>query len=148
MFSDAAANNAGWTKDDQLRREFVRAYADLQAVRRLIRRMLDAIQRSDSAGDLPPIIKILYGETLQRSCELWTRIEGLNGQIHHPTYISGGYAKGRWMMDYLNSWTWTIAGGSNEILRNVIAERQLGLPKEPERLMPVAIARIESRITA
>jgi alkylation response protein AidB-like acyl-CoA dehydrogenase len=131
LLSDARANNAGWTRDDQLRREFVRAYADLQAVRRLIRTMLDAIQRSDDAGDLPPIIKILYGETLQRSCELWTRIEGLPGQIHQPTYISGGYAKGRWMMDYLNSWTWTIAGGSNEILRNVIAERQLGMPKEP-----------------
>jgi alkylation response protein AidB-like acyl-CoA dehydrogenase len=130
LLSAAAAE--AWIKDDQLRREFVRAYADLQAVRRLIRNMLGMIQHSDTAGDLPPIIKILYGETLQRSCELWTRIEGLDAQILRPTYISGGYAKGQWMMDYLNSWTWTIAGGSNEILRNVIAERQLGLPKEPK----------------
>ena len=130
LLADAAANHAGWVQDDQLRREFIRAYADMQAVRRLVRTMLDTVQHTGMMGELPATIKILYSETLQRFCELWTRIEGLAGQIWTPTFISSGYAKGLWMTDYLSSWTWTIAGGTNEILRNVIAERQLGLPKE------------------
>jgi alkylation response protein AidB-like acyl-CoA dehydrogenase len=31
--------------------------------------------------------------------------------------------------DFLWSFSWTIAGGSNEIMRNLISERFLGLPR-------------------
>ena len=124
----AEADPNGWTKDPSLRQTFMECYADIQSVRGLIRKMLT----DHAAADLPPIIKILYGETLQRFTELMTRVQGLGSQIERPTFISGGYAKENWMVDYLSSWVWTIAGGSNEILRNVIAERQLGLPREPK----------------
>jgi alkylation response protein AidB-like acyl-CoA dehydrogenase len=38
---------------------------------------------------------------------------------------------GRWQDAFLYARAWTIAGGSNEIMRNLIAERGLGLPGEP-----------------
>jgi alkylation response protein AidB-like acyl-CoA dehydrogenase len=37
---------------------------------------------------------------------------------------------GRWQDAFLYARAWTIAGGSNEIMRNLIAERHLGLPRE------------------
>jgi len=45
--------------------------------------------------------------------------------------VSAGYESGRWMLDYIDSFGWVIAGGTNEIQRSLIGERVLGLPREP-----------------
>jgi alkylation response protein AidB-like acyl-CoA dehydrogenase len=39
-------------------------------------------------------------------------------------------AEGPWVHDYLESYSETIAGGTAEVQRNIIAERLLGLPRE------------------
>jgi hypothetical protein len=44
--------------------------------------------------------------------------------------LGGGFETGNWSFDYMNSFQWTIAGGTNEIQRNIIAERVLGMPRE------------------
>ena len=43
-------------------------------------------------------------------------------------------APGGWGHDYLDAFSETIAGGTAEVQRNIIAERVLGLPKEPRSL--------------
>ncbi|PPJ33763.1 acyl-CoA dehydrogenase [Nocardia nova] len=65
----------------------------------------------------------LYGaEHQQRVTELALRLAG-------PAVLTGGEAK--LAHDFLYSRCLTIAGGTSEIIRNLIAERILGLPREP-----------------
>ena len=83
-------------------------------------------------GDMGPegsIIKLFYSEALQRMTELGARIRGLPSALEPDNQRWG--ASGSWLLDHIGSWTWTIAAGSNEIQRNIIAERVLGLPREP-----------------
>jgi len=68
------------------------------------------------------IAKLFGAEHAQRVAEVALRITG-------PAVLLGG--EGEVVHDYLFSRCLTIAGGTSEILRNLIAERILGLPREP-----------------
>jgi 3-oxochol-4-en-24-oyl-CoA dehydrogenase len=68
------------------------------------------------------VTKLLIAEHIQRVSELWLRIAGIAG-------VDGSRRDG--IRDYLMGRAMTIAGGTSEIARNVIAERLLGLPREP-----------------
>jgi hypothetical protein len=69
----------------------------------------------------------LHGTTLrQRASSLFTRIAGIEGQQATLGFEDFYFPE---MFTYLSSFSWTIAAGSNEIMRNMIAERDLGLPK-------------------
>ena len=78
------------------------------------------------------MIKVFYSELAQRMMRDAVGIQGLRGQISQPLLMAAGWESGNWMSDYLNSWAWTIAGGANEVMRNVIGEQMLGLPREPQ----------------
>jgi alkylation response protein AidB-like acyl-CoA dehydrogenase len=78
---------------------------------------------SDSGPGIEGNIAKLFGaEHAQRVAELALRIAG-------PAILTGGEPEV--VHDYLFSRCLTIAGGTSEIIRNLIAERLLGLPREP-----------------
>jgi alkylation response protein AidB-like acyl-CoA dehydrogenase len=127
LHADAVRADAAWLRDQQLRREFVGVILDLQVNRRLIRQLLrDAHEERSGPNMLASYIK-LHGTTLrQKASSLFTRIAGLQGQRASLGFEDFYFPE---MFTYLSSFSWTIAAGSNEIMRNMIAERDLGLPK-------------------
>ena len=77
------------------------------------------------------IVKLFYSELLQRVMDFGTEIAGLQAHTVLRKPLSSGWESGAWMLDFIGSWEWTIPGGSSEIQRGIIAERGLGLPREP-----------------
>jgi alkylation response protein AidB-like acyl-CoA dehydrogenase len=55
--------------------------------------------------------------------------DGIDAQLEEEPIPGAGFNTGLRMGDYLKSFAINIAGGTNEIMRNLIAERILGLPK-------------------
>ncbi|WP_022673803.1 acyl-CoA dehydrogenase family protein [Novosphingopyxis baekryungensis] len=92
----------------------------------LRKRMNDEEQIGDAS-----IVKLAYARCLRAYADLGVRFAGLDGQFHAPITF-GDLNSGNWMADFMNSYAWTIAGGSDEVQRNIIAERMLGMPREPK----------------
>lgn len=70
--------------------------------------------------------KVLWTEYQQRLAEEAMTIFGLDA-----TVVGDSYALSRWQHIFLTSRSDTIWGGTAQIQRNIIAERVLGLPREP-----------------
>jgi hypothetical protein len=92
--------------------------------------LADNEAHAEMAGQvLPTYIKLHYAVMLQKLGDLLVQANGLEGQMMRPDIATGAVPNGNFMFDYLASWSWTISGGSNEIMRNIIAERILELPR-------------------
>ncbi|MFI0961302.1 acyl-CoA dehydrogenase family protein [Streptomyces sp. NPDC021080] len=76
-----------------------------------------------------PLVKISFSEANLSAAELGVSLQGVDGIAVEGD--PGAYADGWWQDAFLYARAYTIAGGANEVLRNVVAERALGLPREP-----------------
>ena len=74
------------------------------------------------------ICKILLTESSQRLARTVLWVLGLYGQLANDS--KGTVLKGKFERDYLLSVAATIAGGTSEIQRTIIARRGLGLPRQ------------------
>jgi alkylation response protein AidB-like acyl-CoA dehydrogenase len=127
----ARAAKPAWWGDDALRRTFVAQYGDLQALRLLIQRMLRELEENAETGasSFPSLIKIQWSELLRRHTDFWLTAGGLEAQKYAPPLTGGGHVTGNRLQDFMWSYSWTIAGGANEIIKTLIAERVLGMPR-------------------
>ena len=70
--------------------------------------------------------KLFASELGQRIARTGMKVLGLYGQL----FGDEAPLKGRYESSYLTSLSSTIAGGTSEIQRNIIATRGLGLPRD------------------
>lgn len=118
--------------DDQLRRELVQLCARIEALRGLVSELMAEIDQGQTSVARASFVKLFYAKVLREYTELALRAAGPAAQRHAPFVLAGGYETGNGMFDYMNSFVWSIAGGSNEIQRNIISERVLGMPRDFE----------------
>ena len=90
-------------------------------------RMISALSRGETPGPEASIGKLVAGSTLHEIAQYALDLQGLNGALLDPDLAE---AAGRFQAMLLRSPATRIEGGTDQILRNIIAERVLGLPAE------------------
>jgi alkylation response protein AidB-like acyl-CoA dehydrogenase len=116
-------------ENSAVREMLAECYAEAEVLRHLLNSMIDDVIRGHDVGGTASIIKIFYTELLYKLMRQVTDLQGVRGQLAQPLLESAGWETGFWMIDYIHSFGWIIGGGTNEIMRNVIGERMLGLPR-------------------
>lgn len=123
----AKENGAG--KDPVIRQRIAAAHAELKIMRYNSLRMLSGQSGSDGSLQKEALIYKLYWATWHRSLgELAMDVMGPECEILED----GPYELSRLQSMYLFVRSDTIYGGTNQIQRNIIAERGLGMPREPK----------------
>lgn len=118
--------HVGKADDPVLRDELMRLHTAFQVARWTNQRALDKIKAGQLPGPELSTAKLALTQNLTATAELMARI--LGPHIAADTGEWGTYA---WHQLILGAPGFRIAGGSDEVMRNIVGERVLGLPKEP-----------------
>ena len=127
FYADALRNDAGWLGNVEMTREFGQLFARMQGSRRLLRRLMRETETApSSAAETVIYVKIVTSTLLNKVGDFMVRARGLGGQFEADRVNE---ATGGPMDIFICSFGATIAGGSNEIMRNVLTEKILHMPK-------------------
>lgn len=124
-----AAVRSGAVGDPVVRERLVRQWAELRVMR------WNALRTLGRAGDAgaPSVAKLLWGGWHQRLGELAMQVRGAAAGVGPvPWSPSAPYQLDEAQHLFLFSRADTIYGGSDQVQRTIIAERVLGLPREPK----------------
>ncbi len=111
--------------DPIIRDRIARQWIELQALRFTNYRALTGLVKTGVPGPEGSIAKLHWSESNQRLTKLAVEILGPDAQLDGD----GGFWGGFWQYQQLRSRGNTIEAGTSEVLRNIIAERVLGLPR-------------------
>ena len=116
----AAARSSGAASDPVLAARLTDAWIELQ----VLRFTAEAAFEDGASGVEPNIVKLLWASWHQRLGELAVDVLGPAATVCGPSYDLSDEQR-----LFLFTRADTIYGGSNEIQRNIVAERGLGLPR-------------------
>ena len=83
-------------------------------------------ERDGVPGPASSVVKVYYSELLQRITDIAMRVLDRASLSREDV---GDLASGIFVEERIRSTSFTIAAGTSQIQRNIIAERILGLPK-------------------
>jgi alkylation response protein AidB-like acyl-CoA dehydrogenase len=124
-----AARKTGVLGDAVIRQRFAEAYAGLEIMRYLGARTVSAYVRGSTPGPEASVGKLFWSQWHQRMGVLEMDVVGAKSQI-----VGNGYVLDPFQEAFLFSRAHTIYAGASEVQRNIIGERVLGLPREPDAI--------------
>ncbi|MDP9335066.1 MAG: acyl-CoA dehydrogenase, partial [Actinomycetota bacterium] len=103
--------------DPVLRQRVARVYMEGELLKLISERALSAELHGRALGPEGSIAKLLWSETEQHITEVACEVLGPDGLV------------GSWARDRVYSRALTIAGGTTQVNKNIVAQRILGLPR-------------------
>lgn len=118
-------NGEPLSEDPRIRQRLAEFDTKLQAAKLTNLRYVQEQMESGDVGPKGSMDKVY-------SSELYKELEDFAVELLGPgaALWGDGHEEGRWPDRYLDAFGTTIAGGTSEIHRNIIAERVLGLPRD------------------
>ena len=125
-FLTALLKAHGRMDDGALRRRLAELYADQAATEYLNHQAVRRVRSGAQPGPEASVSKLMYGQNLTRGAHFAAEVIG-------PKLIAdtGEWGTYSWTELLLSTPALRILGGTEEIMKNILAERVLGLPKEP-----------------
>src|SRR5438270_192284 len=114
------ARKLGRGSDPLVRQKIAQHTIEARALQLNGYRAVTAVKRSGVPGPEGSILKLMWSELNQRMTETAMDMAGSGAQV--------GDGDG-WKYQFLRSRANTIEAGTSEVLRNILAERVLGLPR-------------------
>ncbi len=122
---ETRTNGARAADDPVVRDRLAAQWIELQALRFTNYRSLTQLMKTGVPGPEGSIAKLVWSESNQRLTKLALEIMGPASQLDGDDSTWNGY----WQYQQLRSRGNTIEAGTSEVLRNIIAERVVGLPR-------------------
>jgi alkylation response protein AidB-like acyl-CoA dehydrogenase len=122
----ALAKRLGRGADPVLRQDLARLYSDAMTGLWNAQRSKAEARRGGGQA-LGSVAKLTQTRIVKRAAALATAASGPHGTLAGPDGIDGGVFSKAMVFSAASS----IYGGADEIQRNIVAERTLGLPREP-----------------
>jgi alkylation response protein AidB-like acyl-CoA dehydrogenase len=122
------ARKNGKTSDPVVRQQLAWAFTGVQLMKFSGLRTLAQLAEGREPGPEASVAKLMWSEYHKRLGEIAIGIVGSAAMLRPE---GPGYPTTSWQNVFLSSRAGTIYSGTSEIQRNIVAERALGLPKEP-----------------
>jgi alkylation response protein AidB-like acyl-CoA dehydrogenase len=119
------AQRRGLDTDAGVRRHIAAIYEQAASLRALGYKGFASFAQGSAAPE-HSYMKMATSELGKAAYELGMELQGAYGAVHDS---ERGEERGRWTDMFFLSFANTIAGGTSEIQRNIIAQRVLGLPR-------------------
>jgi alkylation response protein AidB-like acyl-CoA dehydrogenase len=120
------ARQYGRSDDPLTRQDLAATYIRLQLLKYLGWRIQTAISRNQQPGPESSVLKLGLSHHLSLTGDLVMELQG-------PRATLLDYAdadSGPWGLQFLSQWASKLGGGTEQIQRNIIAERVLGMPRD------------------
>lgn len=117
----------GRASDPLVRSEFVRCYITQELLKFLGWRVQTSILRGEQPGPESSVLKLVNGDLNERAANLGVSVAGADGLLNQANDAELAEMTNTFLGQFVSR----IGGGTDNIQRNIIAERVLGLPGEP-----------------
>jgi alkylation response protein AidB-like acyl-CoA dehydrogenase len=122
------AQQRGLSTDLNIRQGLAQAHARAETLRYMGFRMRTAMSQMRMPGPEALTLKLAYANHWRLTAELATEILGAGAML----WADDAPEDNQWGQHLLSQFAIRIGGGTDEIQHNIIAERGLGLPREPQ----------------